>query len=173
MTGLEVYLDAETISRRVKELAAEISRDYEGKNTVLIGILKGAALFLADLSRALTIPVEIDLLHASSYGTGTASSGTVRITRDSGCDVAGRHIILVDCIIDSGRTIETLVRHFRERGPASIEAVVLLDKKERRTCDAAVRYVGFTVPDRFLVGYGLDQGGKHRNLPYVATVKPS
>jgi len=173
VTDLEVYLDAETIAGRVKELAAEISRDYEGKDTVLIGILKGAALFLADLSRALTIPVGIDILHASSYGDGTTSSGVVCITRDSSCDVKDRHLILVDCIIDSGRTLETLVKHFRERQPASIEAVVLLDKKERRTCDVAVRYVGFTVPDRFLVGYGLDQGGKHRNLPYVATVKPS
>ena len=167
---LELLLDEETIDRTVTGLGERISRDYAGTDLVLVGILKGASLFLADLARAIAAPVDIAFLRASSYGTDTRSSGSVQISEDLGRDVSGRHVLLVDCIIDSGRTLAAVRERVREKHPASLRAVVLLDKKARRTTMVPVDYVGFEVPDRFLVGYGLDRGGKYRNLPYIAAV---
>jgi len=169
---LEILIDAETIENAVAGLAERISRDYAGKDLVLVGVLKGAVPFLADLARAVTIPVELEFVEASSYGNGTASSGEVRLTRDLDRDVTARHLIIVDCIVDTGRTLKTLLELLRKRRPASVEAAVLLDKHVCRTEDVGIRYQGLEVPDRFLVGYGLDWAQKYRNLPYVAAVLP-
>jgi hypoxanthine phosphoribosyltransferase len=168
---LEILFDEQAIDRMVRELGERISRDYAGGDLVLVGVLKGAALFLADLARAVSIPVEMDFLQASSYGQGTASTGAVRISRDLSRDVRGRNVLVVDCIIDSGRTLAAVLAKLREQQPASLKAVVLLDKRSRRTAQAAVDYAGFDVPDRFLVGYGLDRAGQYRNLPFIAVLK--
>lgn len=168
---LEILFDAEAIEAMVARLAAAISRDYAGKDPVLVGVLKGAVPFLADLARAMTIPVEVEFLEPSSYGSGTASSGAVRITKALERDVTGRHLLIVDCIADSGRTLQAVMDLLRERRPASVEAAVLLDKRNRRVVDVPVRYSGIEVPDRFLVGYGLDRAQRYRNLPYIAAVK--
>jgi hypoxanthine phosphoribosyltransferase len=169
----KILIDAETIEKRVKELAGEISRDYAGKNPVLVGVLKGAVVFLADLMRLMTIPVSIDFVRASSYGNSTASSKEVRITKDLDIDVAGRHVLLVDIIIDTGLTLSRLFDHFQERGPASLKAVVLLDKKPCRIADVPLAYRGFEIQDVFVVGYGVDCAQQCRNLPYVAVIKPA
>jgi hypoxanthine phosphoribosyltransferase len=171
-TGLDVLYDEAAIGRMVGELGRRISRDYAGRDLLLVGVLNGAALFLADLARAVTVPVDVDLIRASSYGPGMSSSGTVRITRNlSSRDITGRHVLVADCIIDSGRTLAVVLEKLRERGPASCTAAVLLDKKARRTTPVKVDYVGFEVPDRFLVGYGLDKAGQYRNLPYIAAIQ--
>jgi hypoxanthine phosphoribosyltransferase len=171
-TGLDVLYDEVAIGRMVTALGKRISRDYAGKDLLLVGVLKGAALFLADLARAVTVPLEVELIQASSYGSAMSSSGTVRITRDITRDIAGRHVLVADCIIDSGGTLAAVLETLRERRPASLRAVVLLDKKTRRTTQVTVDYAGFEVPDRFLVGYGLDRAGRYRNLPYIAAVGP-
>ena len=168
---LEILFDAEAIEAVVAGLAERISQDYRGKDLVLVGVLKAAVPFLADLARALTIPAEIDFLEASSYGNGTASSGQVRIVKDIDRDITGRHLLVVDCIADSGRTLKTLMERLRERHPASVEAAVLLDKRASRVVAVPVSYAGIEAPDRFLVGYGLDKAQRHRNLPYIAAVK--
>jgi len=168
---LEVLFAEETISRRVLDLGGRISRDYAGRDLLLVGILKGAALFLADLARSVTVPAEVAFVRASSYGSGTASSGSVTVDLDAGLRVTGRDVLLVDGIIDSGRTLSAVMAKLRERQPASLKAAVLLDKRSRRTVDAPVDYIGFEVPDRFLVGYGLDRAGQYRNLPYIAVLK--
>jgi len=168
---LEILFDAETIEGLVAGLAERISRDYAGRNPVLVGVLKAAAPFLADLARALTIPAEMEFVEASSYGSGTASSGEVRLSKDISADISGRHVLVVDCIIDTGRTLDAVMRHLTERKPASIEAVVLLNKKGRRVVDVPIRYIGTEAPDRFLAGYGLDKAQHYRNLPYIAAVK--
>jgi hypoxanthine phosphoribosyltransferase len=169
----KILIDAATIEKRVGELAGEISRDYAGKNPVLVGVLKGAVVFLADLMRLMTIPVSIDFVRASSYGNSTASSKEVRITKDLDIDVAGRHVLLVDTIIDTGLTLSRLFDHFQERGPASLKAVVLLDKKPCRIADVPLAYRGFEIQDVFVVGYGVDCAQQCRNLPYVAVIKPA
>jgi len=167
---LEILFDEETIGRTVRELGERVSQDYAGKELLLVGILKGAALFLADLARTVTVPAEVAFLRASSYGNSTNSAGTVQITQDVDRDVSGRHVLLVDCIIDSGRTLAAVRERVLMRRPASLRSVVLLDKTDRRTTKVPVDYVGFEVPDRFLVGYGLDRAGQYRNLPYIAAV---
>ena len=170
---LEILFDAEAVEALVTGLAERISRDYAGRDPVLVGVLKAAVPFLADLARALTIPAEIDFLEASSYGSGIASSGAVRITKDLDRDITARHLLIVDCIADSGRTLKTVMERIRERHPASVEAAVLIDKRVRRVVDVPIRYTGIAVPDRFLVGYGLDKAQHYRNLPYIAAVRGS
>lgn len=169
----EILIDAASIEKRVAELAREISRDYAGKDPVLVGVLKGAVIFLADLMRRMTIPVSIDFVHASSYGDSTASSRQVTITKDLDVDVTGRHVLLVDTIIDTGLTLSRLFELLQTRGPASLNAVVLLDKKTCRIADVPLAYRGFEIPDVFVVGYGADCAQRYRNLPYVAAIKPA
>ncbi len=167
----EILFDEETIAKKVKELGGRISADYTGKELLIVSILRGAVVFTADLMRSLSVPAEIEFVHASSYGDATVSSGRIRLKKDIEADIRGRHVLLADCIIDTGETMDFLMKKFRERGPASLEAVVLLDKKIRRTVDVPVKYVGFEIPDRFVVGYGLDFAQRHRCLPYVAVMQ--
>jgi len=167
---LEILFDRDEIRGLVEGLAERISRDYSGKDLVLVGILKGAATFLADLSLAITLPVELAFIDASSYGSGTTSSGSVQMTGSLDRDVTGRHVLLVDCIVDTGRTLAALYDLLLAQHPANVEAAVLLDKRACRKVEVPVKYVGTEVPDRFLVGYGLDKDQRYRNLPYIAAV---
>jgi hypoxanthine phosphoribosyltransferase len=169
----EVLLDAATVNARVASLGAEISADYEGRDLLLIGVLKGAVFFMADLMRKLTIPCEVDFMAISSYGASTDSSGVVRILKDLDINIEGRHVLVVEDIIDSGLTLSYLVRNLEAREPASLEICALLTKPERREIDVPVRYVGFEIPNRFVVGYGLDFDEKYRNLPYVGVIDES
>jgi hypoxanthine phosphoribosyltransferase len=166
----EVLVEADELRRRVRELGAEISRDYVGRDLLMIGVLKGAVLFLADLMRELTVPCEVDFMALSSYGSATDSSGVVRILKDLDSSIEGRHVLLVEDIIDSGLTLHYLLRNLRARNPASLEVCALLTKPERRRVDLPVRYVGFEIPNRFAIGYGLDHAQRYRNLPYVAAL---
>jgi hypoxanthine phosphoribosyltransferase len=166
----ETLVEADELQRRVSELGAEISRDYEDKDLVLIGVLKGAVLFLADLMRALTVRCEIDFMAVSSYGSATDSSGVVRILKDLDSSIAGRDVLLVEDIVDSGLTLHYLLKSLRAREPRSLEVVALLTKPERRRIDLPIRYVGFEIPNRFAIGYGLDHGQRYRNLGYVAAL---
>lgn len=167
----EILLDEQTIQAKVGELAAQISRDYTGKDLVLVCVLKGAAVFIADLMRRITLPVTIDFVCASSYGMSTTSAKEIRIKKDIEVDVKGKHVLLVDTIIDTGETLACLFKRFIDKGPSSLEAVVLLDKKPRRTVEVRLTYRGFEIPDRFVVGYGVDCAEQFRNLPYVAVIK--
>jgi hypoxanthine phosphoribosyltransferase len=166
----EILIDEETLEARVAELGAEISNDYGGRDLLLIGVLKGAVFFMADLMRRLTIPCEVDFMAISSYGVSTDSSGVVRILKDLDINIEGRHVLVVEDIIDSGLTLSYLMRNLESREPASLEICALLTKPERREIDVPVRYVGFEIPNRFVIGYGLDFGERYRNLPYVAVL---
>jgi hypoxanthine phosphoribosyltransferase len=166
----DVLVPAEDLKRRVAELGAEISRDYDGRDLVMVGVLKGAVLFLADLMRHLTIPCEIDFMAVSSYGSQTDSSGVVRILKDLDGSIEGRDTLIVEDIIDSGLTLQYLLRNLRARNPRSLEVCALLTKPERRRVELPVRYVGFEIPNRFAIGYGLDHAQRHRNLDYVAAL---
>lgn len=166
----EVLIDEEILRARVVELGAEISEDYEGRDLLLVGVLKGAIFFISDLMRELTVPCEIDFMAISSYGAATDSSGVVRILKDLDINVSGRDVLVVEDIIDSGLTLSYLMRNLRARKPASLEVVTLLTKPERREIDVPVRYVGFEIPNRFVIGYGLDFAERYRNLPYVAVL---
>ena len=166
----EILIGPDELQRRVKDLGVEISRDYERRDLVMIGVLKGAALFLADLLRNLTVPCEIDFMAVSSYGSQTDSSGVVRILKDLDSSIEGRDALIVEDIIDSGLTLQYLLRSLRARGPASLEVCALLTKPERRRVELPIRYVGFEIPDRFVIGYGLDYAQKYRNLGYVAAL---
>jgi len=166
----EVLIGPEELKRRVAELGAEISRDYAGGQLVLIGILKGAVLFLADLMRHLTVPCEVDFMAVSSYGSATDSSGVVRILKDLESSIDGRDVLIVEDIIDSGLTLHYLIRSLRARAPRSLEVCALLTKPERRRVEDPIRYVGFEIPNRFVVGYGLDHEQRFRNLDYVAVL---
>jgi hypoxanthine phosphoribosyltransferase len=173
MTGGEIgetLVGAEDLQRRVRELGTDISRDYDGRDLLMIGVLKGAVLFMADLMRELTVACEIDFMAVSSYGSATDSSGVVRILKDLDSSIEARHVLLVEDIIDSGLTLHYLLRNLRARNPASLEVCALLTKPERRRVDLPVRYVGFEIPNRFAIGYGLDHAQRHRNLPYVAAL---
>lgn len=167
----EVLLTHEEIQRRVAQLAAEVSRDYEGRELVLVCVLNGAAPFYIDLMMALGIPLEMNFIRVSNYGAGTASSGNVRILYDLETDITGKHVLLVEDIIDSGNTLKKLTTLLLERGAASVRCCCLLDKKERREVEMEADYVGFDIPDAFVVGYGLDYGGIYRNLNYIGTLK--
>src|SRR5947207_5217083 len=168
----EVLVGPEELQRRVVDLGAEISRDYEGRDLVMIGVLRGAVLFLADLLRHLTIPCEIDFMAVSSYGSQTDSSGVVRILKDLDINIEGRDVLVVEDIIDSGLTLSYLMRNLESREPASLEVCALLTKPERREIDVLPRYIGFEIPNRFVIGYGLDFTERYRNLPYVGVLDP-
>jgi len=167
----EILFNEQTIAKKVRELAGRISGDYAGKDVVLIGILKGAVVFMADLMRCISIPVGIDFVRAASYGVSTEPSRNIVITKDIETDIKGRHVLLVDTIIDTGETLHCLLNRIKAKGPASLETVVLLDKKPRRTADVRLAYTGFEIPDVFVVGYGVDCAELYRNLPYIAAVK--
>ena len=166
----DVLIEEDVLRARVVELGEEISRDYDGRELLLIGVLKGAVFFMADLMRQLTIPCEIDFMAISSYGASTDSSGVVRILKDLDINIEGRDVLVVEDIIDSGLTLSYLIRNLEAREPASLEVCALLTKPERREIDVPVRYIGFEIPNRFVIGYGLDHGERFRNLPYVAAL---
>ncbi|MGY3766991.1 hypoxanthine phosphoribosyltransferase [Vagococcus vulneris] len=168
----KVFYSQEQLNERVTALGNEISADYEGKNPLIVGVLKGAVPFLADLTRAINIHLEMDFMDVSSYGNATVSSGEVRILKDLDTNVEGRHIILVEDIIDSGRTLKYLVDLLKHRKAASVKIVTMLDKPEGRVVDMEADYVGFDVPNEFVVGYGLDYAENYRNLPYIGVLKP-
>ena len=168
----EVLVSREDLKRRVAELGEEISRDYEGRDLVMVGVLKGAVLFIADLMRHLTVPCEVDFMAVSSYGSQTDSSGVVRILKDLDASIEGRDVLIVEDIIDSGLTLQYLLRNLRARDPRSLEVCALLTKPERRRVDLPTRYVGFEIPNRFAIGYGLDHGQRYRNLDFVAALNP-
>jgi len=166
----EVLVSTEELRRRVEELGAEISRDYQRRDLVMIGVLKGAVFFLADLLRHLTVPCEIDFMAVSSYGSSTDSSGVVRILKDLEAPIEGRDVLIVEDIIDSGLTLQYLLRNLRARSPGSLEVCALLTKPERRRVELPIHYVGFEIPDRYVIGYGLDYAERYRNLSYVAVL---
>lgn len=166
----EVLVTRERLTERVREMAAEISTDYAGRDLLVIGILKGAVFFTADLVRELTVPCEIDFMSVSSYGSATHSSGVVRITKDLDVAIEGRDVLLVEDVIDSGRTLRYLMRNLSARDPASLETCALLSKPAADRLDLGTRYVGFRLPDVFVVGYGLDAGERFRELPYISAL---
>jgi hypoxanthine phosphoribosyltransferase len=166
----EVLVSAEDLQRRVAELGAEISRDYAGRDLLLICVLKGAVLFLSDLMRAIDVPCQLDFMAVASYGSVTDSSGVVRILKDLDAPIAGREVLIVEDIVDSGLTLQYLLRSLRARDPASVEVCALLTKPERRKVDLPTRYICFEIANRFVVGYGLDFGERYRSLPFVAAL---
>jgi hypoxanthine phosphoribosyltransferase len=166
----DVLVSAEDLQRRVRELGEEISRDYTGKPLLLVGVLKGAVFFLSDLMRWIDIPVEVDFMAVASYGSATDSSGVVRILKDLDAAIEGRDVLIVEDIVDSGLTLQYLLRNLGSRNPGSLEVCALLTKPERRKVDLPTRYVGFEIADRFAIGYGLDHAERYRNLPYVAAL---
>ena len=169
----QILIGEEELQARIRELAAEIAGDYQGTGELLLlCVLKGAYMFLADLSRLLTVPHEVDFMAVSSYGQGTTSSGAVRIVLDLKEDIAGKHVLIVEDIIDSGRTLDYMRRNLLSRAPASLRICTLLNKPERREIDVPLDYLGFDIPDEFVVGYGLDFGQRYRNLPFIAVLKP-
>jgi hypoxanthine phosphoribosyltransferase len=168
----EILIDEDDLQRRIAELGDEISADYRGRDLLLLGVLKGAVFFMSDLMRRLTIPCEIDFMAISSYGASTDSSGVVRILKDLDINIEGRHVLVVEDIIDSGLTLSYLMRMLESREPESLEICALLTKPERREIDVDVRYTGFEIPNRFVIGYGLDFAERYRNLPYVAVLHP-
>jgi len=168
----EILVDRDTIAARVSELGAELSADFEGRDPVLVSVLKGALVFLADLMRAMDLPTSIDLMEVSSYA-GTETSGQVRILKDLSKPIEGRHVVVVEDIIDTGLTLNYLLRYLADKAPASVSIVCLLDKPARRLAEIPIDYVGFTIPDRFVIGYGLDFDERYRNLPYIGVLKPS
>lgn len=168
----EILVDEQQIARRVAELGRQIGEDYAGRPLVLICILRGAVVFAADLLRAIRIPVTIEFMAISSYGNNVQSSGVVRILKDLDGPIEGKDVLIVEDIIDSGLTLAYLLENLRSRRPNSLEVCVLLDKQVPRTVELPVRYTGFTIPDAFVVGYGLDYAEKYRNLPYVGILRP-
>ncbi len=166
----EILVQAHDLQRRVRELGEEVSRDYAERDLLLVCVLKGAVFFLSDLMRAIDVPCEVDFMAVASYGSSTDSSGVVRILKDLDAPLAGRDVLIVEDIVDSGLTLQYLMRNLRARGPASLEVCALLTKPERRRAEIAAKYIGFEIPDRFVIGYGLDHAERHRNLPYVAAL---
>lgn len=167
----EALVTQEDLERRVRELGEEISRDYDGKELFLVGVLKGAVFFLSDLMRAIEVPCEVDFMAVASYGSSTDSSGVVRILKDLDATIEGKDVLIVEDIIDSGLTLSYLLRTLRAREPRSLEVCALLTKPERREVDLPIRYTGFEIPNRFVIGYGLDHAERYRNLPYVAVLQ--
>jgi hypoxanthine phosphoribosyltransferase len=166
----EVLIEPDVLRSRVAELGEEISEAYRGRDLLLIGVLKGAVFFMADLMRHLTVPCEVDFMAISSYGAATDSSGVVRILKDLDINIEGRNVLVVEDIIDSGLTLSYLIRNLESREPASLEICALLTKPARREIDVDVRWVGFEIPNRFVIGYGLDFAERYRNLPYVGVL---
>ena len=168
----EILISEDQLATRVADLGAQITQDYAGKRLLLIGVLKGAVLFLVDLARHIKLPLEIDFMAVSSYGASTQSSGIVRILKDLEASVEGQHILVVEDIVDSGLTLDYLLRSLEARGPASIKVCGLLVKDRARELSVPITYAGFTIPDQFVVGYGLDYAERYRNLPYIGVLKP-
>ena len=168
----EVLFSEEQLARRIEEIAGQINRDYADKEILLVSVLRGSFIFMADLARKITRPCRIDSMSVSSYGKSTTSSGQVQITKDLSEDISGLHVIVIEDILDSGNTLSYLLRILEQRHPASIRLCTLLDKPERRVKEVAVHYSGFTIPDAFVVGYGLDYAERYRNLPYIGILKP-
>ena len=169
----EILLTEEMLKNKVAELGAQITRDYADKEIFAIGILRGAVVFMADLIRAIERPVQIDFMAVSSYGMQADSSGIVRILKDLDSSITGKHVLIIEDIIDSGQTLSYLIKNLTERKPASIQLCTLMNKPERRKVDLPVKYVGFEIPNEFVVGYGLDYAEKYRNLPYLGVLKRS
>ena len=169
----EVLITADELQARIRELGREVTDDYAGREVLLVGVLKGAVFFMADLMRHLKVPCEIDFMAISSYGDSTDSSGVVRILKDLDINIESRHVLVVEDIIDSGLTLSYLMRNLEAREPATLEVCALLTKPERREIEVPVRYVGFQIPNRFVIGYGLDFAERYRNLPYVGVLDPS
>jgi len=168
-----ILLSAVDIRAKVAELGRKISEDYQGKELIVVGILKGAAIFCSDLLREITVPVSLDFMAVSSYGASTKSTGVMRILKDLDESIQGKHVLLVEDIVDTGLTLNYLREYLEGRNPASLKVCVLLDKPSRRKTEVAVEYRGFEIPDEFVVGYGLDYAEKYRNLPYISVLKPS
>jgi len=169
----EVILSEEALRERVAEIGAQISRDYEGRSVLLVAVLRGAALFIADLARAISVPVELDFMAVSSYGSSTKSSGVVRILKDLDETIEGRDVIVVEDILDTGLTLKYLLKNLASRKPASLEVVTLLSKEGKQRVPISCKYIGFPIPDEFVVGYGLDFAERYRNLPYIGILKPA
>ena len=169
--NIQVYLTEEQIGNRIRELGAMISETYREEPVCLICILKGSVFFTCELAKRITSPVELEFMSVSSYGAGTTSSGVVRIVQDLGTSIEGKNVVVIEDIIDSGRTLSYLLENLKTRNPKSLRLCTLLDKPERRVVDVAVDYVGFEIPDEFVVGYGLDYDQKYRNLPYIGFVE--
>lgn len=167
----KVLFDEEQLSKKVRELGEQISKDYEGKDLLVVGVLKGSVVFAADLIKNIDISCEIDFMAVSSYGNSTESSGVVRILKDLDHSIEGKHVLLVEDIVDSGITLTYLLKYLKARKAESIEIVSLLNKPERRTVDLEVKYIGFEVPNEFIVGYGIDYAEKYRNLPFIGVLK--
>ena len=167
-----ILITSEEIGARVRELGQQITNDYAGQDILMIGVLRGAVIFMSDLARAIKRPIDIDFMAISSYGLSTNSSGVVRILKDLDEVVQGRHLLIVEDIIDSGLTLKYLVENLKSRKPASVRICTLLSKPDRRKVDVQVDYNGFIIPDYFVVGYGLDYAGKYRNLPFIGILKP-
>ncbi|GAB4402380.1 MAG: hypoxanthine phosphoribosyltransferase [Anaerolineales bacterium] len=169
----EILIDEQTLQQRIAELGAQITADYHGEEVLLVCILRGGVLFLTDLMRKIDLPLTLDFMAVSSYGIGARqSSGQARITLDLNTDIRDRHVLLVEDIVDSGYTLQAVLQMLASRAPRSLRTCVLLDKTERREVDVAVDYVGFTIPDKFVFGYGLDIDEYYRNLPFIAAVDP-
>jgi hypoxanthine phosphoribosyltransferase len=166
----QILVQQDDLTRRVRELGEEISAAYQDRDLLLVGVLKGAVFFLSDLMRHLTVPCEVDFMAVASYGSSTDSSGVVRILKDLDRSIEGREVLIVEDIVDSGLTLSYLLRTLAARAPASLEVCALLTKPERRKVELPIRYVGFEIPNRFAIGYGLDHGERYRNLPYVAAL---
>jgi hypoxanthine phosphoribosyltransferase len=164
---VEIMLTEEQVEERIRELGEQISRDYQGKTIHLICVLKGGSFYLCELAKRITVPVTLDFMSVSSYGASTKSSGVVRIVKDLDEPIEGKDVLVVEDIVDSGRTLSYLLPLLKDRGPASVKLTTLLDKPDRRETDVKVDYTGFAIPDKFVVGYGLDYDQKYRNLPYI------
>jgi hypoxanthine phosphoribosyltransferase len=167
----EILVQADDLRHRVRQLGEEITRDYEDRDLLLVGVLKGAIFFLSDLMRHIEVPCELDFMAVASYGSSTQSSGVVRILKDLDAAIEGRDVLIVEDIVDSGLTLSYLLRALRARGPASLEVCALLTKPDRREVDLPIRYIGFEIPNKFAIGYGLDHAERFRNLPYVAALR--
>ncbi len=168
----KTLISQEELKQKIDELGQEITKDYAGQEILMIGVLRGAVIFMADLSRAIKVPVAIDFMAVSSYGTATSSSGVVRIIKDLDEDVEGKHVLIVEDIIDSGLTLNYLIDYIKSRNPKSVKICTLLNKPDRRKVEVPIAYNGFTIPDFFVVGYGLDYAEKYRNLPFIGVLKP-
>lgn len=168
----KVLISQEELAARIEAMGAEITADYQDREILMIGVLRGAVIFMADLARAIKVPVAIDFMAVSSYGSSTESSGIVRILKDLDEEVEGKHLLIVEDIIDSGLTLKYLLENLKSRKPASIKICTLLNKPERRKAEVDITYNGFIVPDEFVVGYGLDYAEKYRNLPFIGVLKP-
>ena len=168
----EVLIDEQTLQATIKRMGDQITQDYAGKELLLIGVLKGAIMFMVDLARSINLPLTLDFMAISSYGASTVSSGVVRILKDLDASIENKHVLIVEDIIDSGMTLSYLADYLKARGPASLKICALLNKPDRRTSDVVIDYHGFDIPDKFVVGYGLDYAEIYRNLPYIGVLKP-